>query len=68
MLVTSQYTLKVSRPRLTAGPDDDPEANEGRAAIVPTFDRHGMAHPRVVRATRRMGLAPWFKRLQASGS
>lgn len=67
-MLISQHTLRAARPNLTSEPGDDPEANEERAAIVPIFDRHGMAHPRVVRATRRMGLAPWFKRLQASGS
>lgn len=67
-MLISQHTLRAARPNLTSEPDGDAEADEGRAAIVPIFDRHGMAHPRVVRATRRMGLAPWFQRLQASGS
>lgn len=42
------------------------EEREGREAIVPSFERIGMAHPRVVRATKRWVLAPWFRRPQSS--
>jgi hypothetical protein len=67
MLVTGQYTLQSARPpklRAESAPalDEEPEA---RAALVPVFDRHGMAHPRVVRATRRIGTARWFRALHA---
>lgn len=62
-MTVSLYTLRISRPQRDAGHDEPTEELEGREAIIPVYDRVGMAHPRVVRAKRRDGLAPWFKRL-----
>lgn len=65
MLITGQYTLQSSRPprlRGEAASESEPEI-EDREALVAVFEHHGMAHPRVVRATRRIGTARWFRAL-----